>query len=103
MAREIASDDRHPFRLDAVLVGRIDDAELPQRAVEDTLKALADQAHAAAFSGQEITLPGIGKLGVTHRAARTGRNPQTGAEIQIPAKRAPAFTPAKAIKDACNA
>ena len=76
---------------------------LPQRAVDDTLNALADQAHSAAFSGEELPLPGIGKLTVTHRAARTGRNPQTGAEIQIPAKRAPTFTPAKALKDACNA
>ena len=76
---------------------------LPQRAVDETLNALADQAHAAVFSGEELPLPGIGKLGVTHRAARTGRNPQTGAEIQIPAKRAPTFTPAKALKDACNA
>ena len=76
---------------------------LPQRAIEDTLNALADQAHAAAFSGEEFPLPGIGKLAVTHRAARTGRNPQTGAEIHIPAKRAPTFTPAKALKDACNA
>ena len=51
----------------------------------------------------EVTLPGLGKLKTTTRAARTGRNPQTGAEIQIPAKRAPTFTPAKALKDACNA
>ena len=74
-----------------------------RRVIEDTLKALADQAHAAAYTDEEITLPGIGKLSVTHRAARTGRNPQTGAEIQIPAKRAPHFTPAKVLKDACNA
>lgn len=76
---------------------------LPQRAVDDVLKALATQAHAAAHAGEELTIPGIGKLGVTHRAARTGRNPQTGAEIHIPAKRAPTFTPAKPLKDACNA
>lgn len=76
---------------------------LPQRAVADTLNALADQAHAAAYTGQEFTLPGIGKLAVTQRSARAGRNPQTGTEIHIPARRAPTFTAAKALKDACNA
>ena len=75
---------------------------LPQRAVEDTLKALADQAHAAAFSGQEITLPGIGKLAVTHRAARTGRNPQTGAPVEIPARVAVKFSASKALAEALN-
>jgi len=52
--------------------------------------------------GQEVTLPGIGKLSVTERAARSGRNPQTGEELEIPASRAPKFKAAKALKDAIN-
>lgn len=78
---------------------------LPQRAVDDTLNALADQALPTPppTPAKNSRSPGIGKPAVTHRAARTGRNPQTGAEIHIPAKRAPTFTPAKALKDACNA
>lgn len=76
---------------------------LPQRSVEDVLAVQADQIHAALYSGEECTVPGIGRLSVTQRAARTGRNPKTGEPIHIPAKRTPTFTAAKALKDACNA
>ena len=48
----------------------------------------------------EFTLPGIGKLVLVDRKARIGRNPSTGAEIQIPAKRVLKFRIAKAAKDA---
>jgi DNA-binding protein HU-beta len=47
-----------------------------------------------------FTLPGLGKLKLKNRAARIGRNPATGATIQIPAKRVVKFTVAKAAKDA---
>lgn len=50
--------------------------------------------------GGEITLPGIGKLTVKTSAARKGRNPATGAEIDIPAKQKPHFSAAKVLKDA---
>lgn len=53
-------------------------------------------------TGSEITLPGIGKLSVKQRAARTGRNPATGEEMQIAAKKVPHFSAAKALKDAVN-
>lgn len=48
----------------------------------------------------EVTLPGIGKLQKKHRAARTGRNPATGQQIQIPAKTVLKFRVAKQAKDA---
>lgn len=51
-------------------------------------------------SGGEVTLPGLGKLSVKTSAARKGRNPSTGAEIDIPAKTKPHFSAAKALKDA---
>jgi DNA-binding protein HU-beta len=47
-----------------------------------------------------FTLPGLGKLVLVNRAARVGRNPATGAQIQIPAKRVVKFRVAKAAKDA---
>ncbi|MFH1429942.1 MAG: HU family DNA-binding protein [Candidatus Uhrbacteria bacterium] len=50
-------------------------------------------------SNGEFTFPGIGKLVKAHRKARTGRNPATGAEIQIPAKTVVKFRVAKAAKD----
>lgn len=48
----------------------------------------------------EVMLPGLGKFAKKHRAARTGRNPMTGATIQIPAKTVLKFTVNKAAKDA---
>ena len=52
--------------------------------------------------GDVVTLVGFGTFKVAKRKARTGRNPQTGAEIQINASNAPKFVPGKAFKDAVN-
>lgn len=56
----------------------------------------------AAASGSEIALNGFGKFKVKDVPAREGRNPATGATIQIAASRKMTFTPAKAIKDKLN-
>ena len=69
-------------------------------AVEKTLKAAGEIIAAKLKEGGEATLPGIGKLSVNQRAARTGHNPKTGEALQIPAKRVPHFSAAKALKDA---
>lgn len=50
--------------------------------------------------GNEVRVVGFGKFEVQHRAARKGRNPQTGDEIDIPAKNVPTFKAGKALKDA---
>ena len=50
--------------------------------------------------GDKVQLIGFGNFEVRERAARKGRNPQTGAEIEIPASKVPAFKPGKALKDA---
>ncbi|WP_036204705.1 HU family DNA-binding protein [Marinobacter sp. MCTG268] len=68
-------------------------------AVVDGLTEIV-QEHLA--HGQEVTLPGIGKFSVTERAARSGRNPQTGEELEIPASKAPKFKASKALKEAVN-
>ncbi len=60
-------------------------------AVTDTLK-----------DGEKISLVGFGTFEVRDRAERTGRNPQTGAEIKIAAAKVPAFKAGKALKDAVN-
>lgn len=62
-----------------------------QTAVTDTLK-----------EGDSVALIGFGTFSVKHRAARTGRNPQTGAEIQIAESNVPSFKAGKGLKDACN-
>lgn len=69
-----------------------------------TIKWVLEQQSLAAqdelANGGEVTLPGLGKLSVKQRAARTGRNPKTGEEMQIAAKTVPHFSAAKALKDA---
>ncbi|MBA4707747.1 HU family DNA-binding protein [Aquitalea aquatica] len=64
------------------------------------MDSLGDVAAVCLKAGEDVTLPGLGKLVVKEKAARAGRNPQTGETIQIPAKRVAAFSPAKALKDA---
>ncbi len=89
----------------AELVAAISNSSgLPKTQVETVLKRLGTTVQAALSGGSahEVTLPGIGKLSLTHKAARTGRNPRTGEELQIAARNAPKFTAAKALKDAVN-
>ncbi len=69
-----------------------------KNALEQLGQIVADQLE----NGSEITLPGIGKLKVTERPARTGRNPSTGAAIEIAAKKVVKFVPAKVLTDAIN-
>ncbi len=78
-------------------------AGLSKTVVEAVLRTQADVATDALKKGDDVTLPGLGKLSVNAKAARKGRNPSTGAEITIPAKNVPKFTAAKALKDAVNA
>ena len=64
------------------------------------LETLAMVSYEQTKTNGEFTLPGLGKLVKKHRAARQGRNPATGATIQIPAKTVVKFRVAKAAKDA---
>jgi DNA-binding protein HU-beta len=64
------------------------------------LDALSNLAYSEAKNSGEFAIPGIGKLVKKQTKARTGRNPATGAEIQIPAKTVIRFRVAKAAKDA---
>ncbi len=56
----------------------------------------------ALSSGDSVAIIGFGTFKVGERAARTGRNPQTGAEMQIPAAKVPKFSAGKALKEAVN-
>ncbi len=82
---------------------QIIDAIAQRTSVEKkTAEAMLDCLTQLAYehAKDQFTLPGIGKLVVVDRKARTGRNPQTGAEIQVPARKALKFHFAKAAKDA---
>ncbi len=63
------------------------------------LDAFADSVTDALKSGDKVTLVGFGTFSVTERKPRTGRNPQTGAEIKIAGGKAPKFKAGKALKD----
>jgi DNA-binding protein HU-beta len=68
------------------------------RAVDAITGVIAD----ALKSGDSVTIVGFGTFSARQRAARTGRNPQTGATINIKASTLPVFKPGKALKDAVN-
>jgi integration host factor beta subunit len=69
-----------------------------QQMVEDVFELISD----ALSKGEKIDLRGFGTFSVRDSAARTGRNPQTGAAIQIPARRVPGWKPGKELKDRVN-
>ena len=75
-----------------------DKAQISKKTAAEILDHLADLAYKNAKNS--FTLPGIGKLVLVNRKARTGRNPATGETIQIPAKKVVKFRVAKAAKDA---
>lgn len=66
------------------------------------LDAVISTVSGAMSKGEQVSILGFGTFLVRHRNARVGRNPQTGAEIQIKAANVPAFKPGKALKDAVN-
>ncbi len=68
------------------------------KALDATVAAITG----AMSNGDSVAIIGFGTFKVGDRAARTGRNPQTGAEMQIPAAKVPKFTAGKALKDSVN-
>ena len=77
-------------------------ADIPKAAAGRALDAMVDNITGALQKGDQVVLVGFGTFAVKERAARTGRNPQTGAEIQIAAAKVPSFKAGKALKDAVN-
>ena len=80
-----------------------DEAELSKTDAEKALKAFADIVAEELRKGEKVQLVGFGTFEVSERAAREGRNPQTGAVMKIPASKAPKFKAGKALKDSVNA
>jgi DNA-binding protein HU-beta len=77
-------------------------ADLPKAAAGRALDAMVDAITAALKKDDQVVLVGFGTFAVKERAARTGRNPQTGQPIEIAAAKIPSFRPGKALKDAVN-
>ncbi|MDP7901558.1 HU family DNA-binding protein [Acinetobacter pittii] len=77
-------------------------ASLTQAQATAALNALESGITKALAAGEDVALIGFGTFSVKERAARTGRNPKTGEEIQIAATKAPTFKAGKGLKDAVN-
>lgn len=77
-----------------------DSADLSKATASRAVDAVVESVTDALKEGDQVTLVGFGTFNVRERAARTGRNPQTGESMQIPASKVPGFKPGKALKDA---
>ncbi len=79
-----------------------EEADISKASAGRALDAALEAITASLKSADPVSLVGFGTFTVRERAARTGRNPQTGAPIQISAAKVPAFKPGKGLKDALN-
>ncbi len=77
-------------------------ANISKADAKRALEAFVDSVTGALTNGDSVQLTGFGSFIVRERAAREGRNPATGATIQISAAKIPAFKAGKALKDAVN-
>ncbi|WP_272902975.1 MULTISPECIES: nucleoid-associated protein HU-beta [Xenorhabdus] len=79
------------------------DVNISKAAAGRVVDAFISSVSDALKDGDDVALVGFGSFIVRERAARTGRNPQTGKEIKIAAAKVPAFRAGKGLKDAVNA
>lgn len=77
-------------------------AEISKKDAEKALKVFVDVVTEQLKAGDKVQLVGFGTFEVSERAAREGRNPQTGETMKIAASKAPKFKAGKALKDAIN-
>lgn len=75
-------------------------AGLDRKTVAAALDALTATITATVARGEDVTVIGFGRFEQVHKPARTGRNPQTGAPVEIPARDVPRFVPGSAFKEA---
>ncbi|MDN3554992.1 HU family DNA-binding protein [Halomonas maura] len=77
-------------------------ADIPKAAASRALDAMVESVADSLKKGDSVSLVGFGTFTVKERAARTGRNPQTGEPIEISAAKVPSFKAGKALKDSVN-
>ena len=76
--------------------------DMPKAQVRRMVDSFVDSVVASLKNGKKVQLSGLGVFDIRKRAARTGRNPQTGAPLNIPARNAVGFRAAKSLRDAVN-
>lgn len=78
------------------------EADISKATAERALEVITEGVKRTLKKGGSVTLVGFGSFTVGKRAARIGRNPRTGAEVKIKARKVPKFTAGKGLKDALN-
>lgn len=86
-----------------LITGMAEKAEISKKDAEKALNAFTNIIADTLVDGDKVSITGFGTFEVVERAARTGRNPQTGESIQIQASKSPKFKAGKALKDAIKA
>ncbi|MFJ4065769.1 HU family DNA-binding protein [Pseudomonas sp. NPDC089996] len=79
-----------------------DAAEISKATAGKALNAITESVREALREGNSVNLVGFGVFAIRHRAARKGRNPQTGKPLKIPAAKVPTFKAGKSLKEAVN-
>ena len=82
------------------LIDKVAEIGMTKKQAGDAVNAILGSIQDSLASGEKVSLVGFGSFSVNKRAARTGRNPRTGASIKIKAKKVPVFKAGKALKDA---
>ena len=95
-------EETQPMNRSELISSIADKSGLTKKDSEKALAAFVESVEEQLQKGDKIQLVGFGTFEVTERAARTGKNPQTGKEIKIPASKAPKFKAGKALKDLVN-
>jgi DNA-binding protein HU-beta len=83
----------------AELVNEVAKIGLTKRQAAEAVEAMLEAIKGALAKGEKVQLIGFGSFDVRERRARKGRNPKTGIEIDIPAKKVPIFRPGSALRD----
>jgi len=78
-------------------------AELPRKESELVVETIFDSIISALQTSDKIEIRGFGSFRTRHRRGRIGRNPKTGAKVEVPPKKIPFFKPSKELKDFVNA
>ena len=86
----------------ADIVAAVAEIGMTKKDAAKAVDTVIDAITGALAKGEKFSLVGFGSFSVKKRKARTGRNPQTGAAIKIKAKKVPAFSAGKALKDAVS-
>jgi DNA-binding protein HU-beta len=74
--------------------------DMPESQVSNVINATFEEVESSLASGDEVTITGFGTFRISERAAREGRNPQSGEKMTIPARKSPSFKPGSQLKRA---